>query len=164
MLPEWSHAYIMYNFKLLQVSQLLIHSSYYFSTFYICHECKSSSKREKKDGNHHSSSRCMEVDFNRPFVRVGDPRFPRFPHTAAADSLHGPNPATRLFMGLHLFCPWSAGAGRVAPKGSRPRRGLLLSSSTRLRAHSTTGHTPTCGVPPLPENARVGMGRITVAL
>jgi hypothetical protein len=75
---------------------------------------------------------------------------PRFPHTAAADSLHGPNPATRLFMGLHLFCPWPAGAGRVAPKGSRPRGGLLLPSSKRPRAHATTGHIPTCGVPSLP--------------
>ena len=46
-----------------------------------------------------------------------------YPHTAAAGPLHGPNPATRLFMGLHLFCHWSAGAGRVAPKGSCPRRG-----------------------------------------
>ena len=75
---------------------------------------------------------------------------PRLPHATAADSLHDPNPATRLFLGLHPFCPWLAGAGRVAPKGSRPRGGLLLPSTKRLRAHATTGHMPTCGGPPLP--------------
>jgi hypothetical protein len=38
----------------------------------------------------------------------------------------------------------------VAPKGSRPRGGLLLPSTKRLRAHATTGHMPTCGGPSLP--------------
>ena len=136
--------------------------------FYInCQWVKSSIKWKEGRPNHRSSSRRMEDDLNKSTFHAGGAagRPPHdYPHTAAADpcvppmgnepigrlSLHGPKPATRLAMGLQPFCPWSAGAGRVAPTGSRPRRGMLLSSSTRLRAHSTTGHTPTCGVPPLP--------------
>ena len=119
---------------------------FYFSTFYICHKVKSSIKREKKAGTiilHRCVWRSMSIDPS--YGRAAWAAVPRFPHTAAAVSLHGPIPL-RDFSWASSVLPL---AGRSRPGGFQgipPQEGLLLPLST----HSTTGHTPTCGVPARP--------------
>jgi hypothetical protein len=78
------------NFELLQVSSLLIDSSFYFSTFYTAMIEKQHSKRRRSDKSRDkSSSRRMEDYLNRSSFRSGDaagrPPPEKVPRTAKAD-------------------------------------------------------------------------------
>jgi hypothetical protein len=93
----------------------------------------------------------MEVDFNRPFVRVGG--------TGGRSSIPSydcggfparPQSSYETVYGASSVLPLAGRSRPGGPQGIPPQGGLLLPSSKRLRAHATTGHTPTCGVPSLP--------------
>ena len=89
---------------------------------------------------------------------------PRLPHATAADSLHDPNPATRLFLGLHPFCPWLAGAGRVAPKEPRPKGGAAAPVDEAPAGPRYDGsHADMRGAVPT-YRAGVGLGRVRGSL
>jgi hypothetical protein len=75
------------NFELLQVSLLLIDSSFYFSTFYTAMSEKQHSKRWRSDKSRDkSSSRRMEDDLNRSSFRSGDAADPYVPPICTAPS------------------------------------------------------------------------------
>jgi hypothetical protein len=93
----------------------------------------------------------MEVDFNRPFVRVGGMGGrPSTPSCDCGGFPARPQSSYETVFGASSVLPLAGRSRPGGPQGIPPQGGLLLPSTKRLRAHATTGHMPTCGGPPLP--------------